>query len=150
MLFRSLEISDSVDVEDLIYVCLTPSVKEDLKWNLYSGFIGPSTSISPISFTFPHTLTDNVYSGQLIMPPLKMDNSDDLTVTFEVKINIDSVVYQHTYHAELPVYDQYLMADTSYHYDLLLRIDTVIFNSVNIKDWVTDSITSPIIPDLEN
>ena len=146
-----LYIQDSIEIKQFSNMQITPSVISDIDWNLYYGYIGPSTSINQTKQSLSFTqINDTSYMGTFIMPPLKVSESTDLSVTFDVSLVINSVTYSRTYEGVLPVVNNYLQADTAYHYKMRLREDTVLFDNVRVQDWVKSVDGTPIIPDIYN
>lgn len=142
----NLMIQNTITVDSIHYVALTPSAMGNIDWNLYEGTIGPADAVDENAEKLSYTrVNDSTYAAQLMTAPLRVPRAADLTATFEIRINGE--LEPRTYHAPLPVYRNDLLAGYSYRYDLLVKTDTVEFLTVDIIDWVDiDADLKPIIP----
>ena len=132
-------------------ISITPStVNSSSTWNLTTGVINPSTSISTstdMGVTLS-TSSDTLFMGQIIMLPLIY--SDDLTADFSVTMKDESTARNYT--AQLPVYTntdsiKAFRAGYSYIYKLELTRQCITFSDVSIINWVDINATGqPIVP----
>ena len=132
-------------------ISITPStVNSSSTWDLTTGVITPSTSISTatdMGVTLS-TSSDTLFMGQVIMLPLIY--SDDLTANFAIMMEGESTTRQYT--AQLPVYTntdnvKAFRAGYSYIYKLELTSQGITFSDVTIINWIDINATGqPIVP----
>ena len=83
------------------------------------------------------------------MPLVTVASKTNMTATFQIKFENDTAPI--TFNAALPIYENYLLAGYSYKYDMMLKMDTILFDDVYIVDWVNVNVdNTPIIPSGEN
>lgn len=144
-----LTTAQGVTLTDLSSIELTPSSTQGINWNIYSGMIGPSTSISPTYQPMDLTQTsDSTYVGVFIMPPLKLSTEGLMNVKLNTKININGVNYNRAYITKLPVPNNALQPNYSYRYNAILRKDSVVFTETKVDDWIPVVDGTPIVPDI--
>ena len=116
------------------------------KWD--NGQIGPATTL------YPSTDEDNMMdlgfkktefgfrSAGVILPV-----QDTANCYCEFTLNIDNESIARTYEVEFPIYQYNMQSGYAYLYNLTLKRDTVVFNSVGLDEWhIIDVNGTPVVP----
>ena len=143
-------ISEEIDLVTFEEMFLTPSSRDTITWNLFNGDMGPSHSVNDTLFQpLTSQLNDTTFYGTFTMPALHLKESSTLKASFKIIMIIDENQYSRAYQTELPIMNDSLKVGYSYHYSLLIRADTILFNSVNIDNWIPVVDNVPIAPDID-
>ena len=142
----AVSLTNTITVDSIYSIGITPSDTTDVTWNLMSGIMGPSTSVISTIKYLPFVKSgDNSYLAQYIMVPLDYDSTEGMT--FYIKLKINSELYAREYETQVPVYDGYMQGGYSYKYNFAIDTVTAVFNNVYIEPWVdVDADDKPIIP----
>ena len=128
----------SVKLNSFTEATITPSATQGAKWDLFTGEISPAVSLAPSN---QNMNIRNIYA-QSIMLPLIYDG--EIIVNFSITVNNETVprVYQATLYAP----NGRLDSGYSYMYTIVLGDNSVSISEVNLIDWITISVGTPITP----
>ncbi len=139
----SILAEDSITINSVSGMSITPADVSGCSWNLKSGTITQATSLTTSTATMGVASTSSSYVGQIIMLPIKA--SGDFTVSFDVTINGEST--PRSYSAQLPIYEGNMTAGNSYKYTVKLYESEIVVGGVYIINWVSVTANqTPIIP----
>ena len=134
---------EGVTINNISDMKITTSTTNNISWNLFTGAIGPSQSISTSYTAMGIASIKSGYAGQIIMLPLKM--SGNLGIQFNAQLDDNNI--NRAYEANLPIYNNDMIAGRSYHYFLNLVGTVVTVGNVYVDNWVpVTANNSPIIP----
>ena len=134
--------SESITVDSLSGVTITPPSTANSKFVLFTGLITPATTLSnstPLAMNVNGTVCN-----QIVLP---LSYSGDLTFTFTAYINGSTTGRQ--YSANIPLVNNKLASGSSYKYSIEIGESTVTFGNVVVTNWVeVDETGTPISPTL--
>lgn len=118
---------------------ITPANPSGLTMDLLNGVITPGTILQPGGVA----MGVSNFVSQYTMLPLAI--SGNMTATFTIMINNESV--SRLYTVGIPVPSGGLKAGKSYLYKAIVNANEIIFNSVDVIDWIeVDEQGTPLYP----
>ncbi len=138
-----VDTANSVSIASCSGMTITPTNDTNSTWNLLTGDIATSTTLSSDSVAMGVTIALGEIVSQYIMVPYS--GTTNLSCSFTLILDGESTA--RSYHVSLPYYSGNFTAGNSYVYTLELTQSGIEFIDVEIDNWVDVTVNStPIIP----